>query len=136
MTDATTGVAPPKKRSLFKRPAWQDTSKDDDADIFSHSNEFSDIVADEARRRAQQKQQEDEERKKKKKQEQARHARKQATSRESKRRRTSGHTEEPSASTVGSDDKEGDKLVPAGRASSRAYARPPELAVLTLMTSS
>lgn len=118
MTDATTTVAPPKKRSLFKRPAFQDTPKDDEADIFSHSNEFSDIVADEARRRAQAKQQED---KKKKEREQARQARKHTAPRESKRRRTSDHAEEPVVSTAGSDDKESAKVAPAGRASSRAY---------------
>ncbi|EOA80776.1 uncharacterized protein SETTUDRAFT_181954, partial [Exserohilum turcica Et28A] len=82
MTEATpTGAAPPKKRSLFKRPAWQDSPKNEDADIFSHSNEFSDIVAEQARRR--------EEEKKKK-----RHG-------DRKRRRTSDHGEEPSSTTSG-----------------------------------
>ncbi|XP_014552286.1 hypothetical protein COCVIDRAFT_41534 [Bipolaris victoriae FI3] len=78
MTQATPSAAPPKKRSLFKRPAWQDSPKDDDADIFSHSNEFADIIADEARRRAEEK-----------KQEETRRARKHSQPRDSKRRRTS-----------------------------------------------
>ncbi|KAJ5064710.1 ubiquitin-2 like Rad60 SUMO-like-domain-containing protein [Bipolaris maydis] len=78
MTQATPSAAPPKKRSLFKRPAWQDSPKDDDADIFSHSNEFADIIADEARRRAEEK-----------KQEETRRTRKHSQPRDSKRRRTS-----------------------------------------------
>ncbi|EUC45773.1 hypothetical protein COCMIDRAFT_94669 [Bipolaris oryzae ATCC 44560] len=78
MTQATQSAAPPKKRSLFKRPAWQDSPKDDDADIFSHSNEFADIIADEARRRAEEK-----------KQDETRRARKHSQPRDSKRRRTS-----------------------------------------------
>ena len=50
MTDATTGAPAPKKRSLFKRAAWQDAAKKEDEDMFSHSNEFKDIVAEENRR--------------------------------------------------------------------------------------
>ena len=51
MTDATTGAPAPKKRSLFKRAAWQDAAKKEDEDMFSHSNEFKDIVAEENRRK-------------------------------------------------------------------------------------
>lgn len=51
MTDATSGAPPPKKRSLFKRAAWQDAAKQENEDIFSHSNEFGNIVAEENRRK-------------------------------------------------------------------------------------
>ena len=51
MTDATSGAPAPKKRSLFKRAAWQDAAKQENEDIFSHSNEFSNIVAEENRRK-------------------------------------------------------------------------------------
>lgn len=51
MTDATTGAPAPKKRSLFKRAAWQDAAKKENEDMFSHSNEFKDIVAEENRRK-------------------------------------------------------------------------------------
>ena len=55
MMDASTGAAPPKKRSLFKRAAWQDAAKKEDEDIFSHANEFKDIVAEENRRKEEEK---------------------------------------------------------------------------------
>ncbi|KAF1929768.1 uncharacterized protein M421DRAFT_60224 [Didymella exigua CBS 183.55] len=51
MTDATSGAPAPKKRSLFKRAAWQDAGKKENEDIFSHSNEFSNIVAEENRQK-------------------------------------------------------------------------------------
>ncbi|OSS54902.1 hypothetical protein B5807_01511 [Epicoccum nigrum] len=51
MTDATTGAPAPKKRSLFKRAAWQDAAKKENEDMFSHSNEFKDIIAEENRRK-------------------------------------------------------------------------------------
>lgn len=35
---------------MFKRAAWQDAAKEE-GDIFSHSNEFNDIVAEEKRRK-------------------------------------------------------------------------------------
>jgi hypothetical protein len=53
MTDTTTSVALPKKRSLFKRAAWQDAPKKENEDIFSHSNEFPDIVAAQTKRKAE-----------------------------------------------------------------------------------
>ena len=55
MTDATTGAPAPKKRSLFKRAAWQDAAKRENEDIFSHSSEFKDIVAEENRRKEEKK---------------------------------------------------------------------------------
>jgi hypothetical protein len=94
MTETTASAAPAKKRSLFKRPAWQDAPKDEEADIFSHSNEFADIVAQEAKRRAQEK-----------KQEEARRARKHSEPRDSKRRRTSSHSEQVPSPTSGAGDK-------------------------------
>lgn len=51
MTDATSGAPAPKKRSLFKRAAWQDAAKKENEDIFSHSNEFNNIVAEENKRK-------------------------------------------------------------------------------------
>ncbi|KAJ4344725.1 uncharacterized protein N0V89_012469 [Didymosphaeria variabile] len=57
MTDSTNGAAaPPKKRSFgFKKAAWQTAPKNDAQDLFSHSNEFQDIVAEEEKRRTEQK---------------------------------------------------------------------------------
>jgi hypothetical protein len=56
MTDTTTSVAPPpKKRSLFKRAAWQDAPKKDNEDIFSHSNEFPDMMAAQNKRKSAEK---------------------------------------------------------------------------------
>ncbi len=74
MTETTEGAPAPKKRSFFKRAAWQDAKPSDGEDMFSHSNEFKDIVAEENRRRREQ----EEER-------QRRHAQ----SREKKRRKVS-----------------------------------------------
>ncbi|KAL1595747.1 hypothetical protein SLS60_009436 [Paraconiothyrium brasiliense] len=57
MTDPTNGAAaPPKKRSFgFKKAAWQTAPKNDAQDLFSHSNEFQDIIAEEEKRRNEQK---------------------------------------------------------------------------------
>ncbi|KAI4935453.1 uncharacterized protein J4E92_002742 [Alternaria infectoria] len=84
MTDTPASVAPPKKRSLFKRAAWQDAPKKDGEDMFSHSNEFNDIVAEQARIRAEEK-----------KQAEAARKRKHSEPRDQKRRRISNDTEEP-----------------------------------------
>lgn len=70
MTDATDGAtaAPPKKRSFFKKAAWQTKPKPEggiEQDIFSHSNEFKDIVAEETKRKREQKRLKDEEKKRK-----------------------------------------------------------------------
>jgi hypothetical protein len=53
MTDTTPGAPAPKKRSLFKRAAWQDKPKAENEDIFSHSNEFTNIVAEQTRLKAE-----------------------------------------------------------------------------------
>jgi hypothetical protein len=53
MTDTTPGAPAPKKRSLFKRAAWQDKPKAENDDIFSHSNEFNNIVAEQTRLQAE-----------------------------------------------------------------------------------
>ncbi|CBX90454.1 hypothetical protein IAQ61_001959 [Plenodomus lingam] len=56
----------PKKRSLFKRAAWQDAPKKEDEDMFSHSNEFKDIVAEQDRLREEDKRREETEAKQRK----------------------------------------------------------------------
>jgi hypothetical protein len=49
MADAT-AAPPPKKRSFFKRAGWQDAPATEGDDLFSHSNKFTDIVAEEQKR--------------------------------------------------------------------------------------
>jgi hypothetical protein len=63
MTDTPAGAPAPKKRSFFKRAAWQDAAKKDSEDIFSHSNEFNDLVAAQNRRKAEERQKAEEQRK-------------------------------------------------------------------------
>ncbi|OAL06888.1 hypothetical protein IQ06DRAFT_311980 [Phaeosphaeriaceae sp. SRC1lsM3a] len=53
MTDSTPSAPAPKKRSLFKRSAWQDTPKKEDEDMFSHASQFKDIVAEQTRMQAE-----------------------------------------------------------------------------------
>ena len=106
MTETTTSAAPPKKRILFKRPAVQAAAKNEEADIFSHSNEFSDIVALEEKRRAEAK-----------KQAEASRARKHSEPRDRKRRRISNDNEESLPHKSGSD-----KKAQASRTSSKACA--------------
>ncbi|KAF2441015.1 hypothetical protein P171DRAFT_434710 [Karstenula rhodostoma CBS 690.94] len=57
MTDSTNGAAaPPKRRAFgFKKAAWQTAPKKDEQDMFSHSNEFQDIVAEQAKRKEEKK---------------------------------------------------------------------------------
>ncbi|KAF1942700.1 hypothetical protein EJ02DRAFT_421887 [Clathrospora elynae] len=81
MTD-TNASAPAPKRRIFKRAQWQDAPKQEGHDMFSHSNEFKDVVAEENRRR-------DEDRRK----EEAARQRKQSEPRERKRRRVSNDDE-------------------------------------------
>lgn len=50
MSDTTGGLPTRKKRSLFKRAAWQDADTKDGQDMFSHANEFKDIVAQQQKR--------------------------------------------------------------------------------------
>jgi hypothetical protein len=64
MSDTTQGAPAPKKRSLFKRAAWQDSPKTDE-DIFSHSKDFKYIVAEQHRVEAEKKKKAEEERKRK-----------------------------------------------------------------------
>ncbi|KAL6706855.1 hypothetical protein ACN47E_004998 [Coniothyrium glycines] len=95
MTETTeTAPAPaPKKRSFFKRAAWQDSAKKDGDDIFSHSNEFQDIVAEQTRRREEERQKEKEKEKERERDEQSRQQ-KQAGKPERKRRRVSTENDE------------------------------------------
>lgn len=57
MTEPTPSAAAPKRRTLFKRPAWQDKPQNDQTDIFRHANEFSDMVAEQTRRREEERKQ-------------------------------------------------------------------------------
>ncbi|KAF2031756.1 hypothetical protein EK21DRAFT_62513 [Setomelanomma holmii] len=49
MTDSAEGPPAPKKRSFFKRAAWQDAPKNEGDDMFSHANDFQKIVAEQHR---------------------------------------------------------------------------------------
>ncbi|KAF2854791.1 hypothetical protein T440DRAFT_464930 [Plenodomus tracheiphilus IPT5] len=66
MSEPTTAAPVPKKRSLFKRAAWQDAAKKENEDIFSHASEFKDIVAEQNRRRDEAKKAEEAEAKQRK----------------------------------------------------------------------
>ncbi|KAF2013658.1 hypothetical protein BU24DRAFT_464417 [Aaosphaeria arxii CBS 175.79] len=97
MTDETTGgsAPPPKKRSFFKKAAWQTKPKTDgekEKDMFSHSSEYAEILADEASRKKErrEKQRREEEEKKKLKAEEER-----------RRKRRKVSTEEPLSPEVG-----------------------------------
>lgn len=109
MTDTSEGApAPvPKKRSLFKRAAWQDEPKKEgkDEDIFSHANEFNSIVAEQNRREAEKRKKAVEERK-----------RKHSGPTERKRRRISSDHDEPISLRSGSG-----SAARATRTSSKAY---------------
>ncbi|KAF1845809.1 uncharacterized protein K460DRAFT_417004 [Cucurbitaria berberidis CBS 394.84] len=91
MADTTQDVPAPKKRSFFKRAAWQDAAKKEGEDMFSHANEFKDMVAEQDRHR------EEVERKA----ESERHH-KQAGQRQGKRRKVSLESEESIVSGSGS----------------------------------
>lgn len=91
MTDANPGSeAPPKKKSLFKKSAWQRKQEQAQAggeaerDMFSHSNDFKDIVAEETKRKLEERRKLEEARKHKADQE-----------RERKRRKVSTELDEP-----------------------------------------
>jgi hypothetical protein len=64
MTETTHDAPAPKKRSLFKRAAWQDSPKTDE-DIFSHSKDFKYIVAEQTKLEVERKKKAEEERKQK-----------------------------------------------------------------------
>ncbi|OAL53163.1 hypothetical protein IQ07DRAFT_585105 [Pyrenochaeta sp. DS3sAY3a] len=83
MADDAPPVPAPKKRSLFKRAAWQDAATDETGDMFSHANEFQDIVAEQARRRQEEEQAAERERQ-----------RRQEARREKKRRKVSTEAHE------------------------------------------
>lgn len=83
MADDAPHVPAPKKRSLFKRAAWQDAAKDETGDMFSHANEFQDIVAEQAKRRQEEEQAAEKERQ-----------RRQEARREKKRRKVSTEAHE------------------------------------------
>lgn len=90
-TDNTEPSAPPpKKRSFFKKAAWQ-TAVKPEGDIFSHSNEYKDIVAEEAKRRKEEKEKSEAGRKREEEEE-----------RERKRRRFSDEAAEIRVSGSGS----------------------------------
>ena len=93
MTDATTGALAPKKRSLFKRAAWQDAAKKEGGDIFSHSNEFSDIVAEEKKRKEEEKRKHEEAKRKAEEEQKRELVEKQE--KKGKRRKVSNDYDEP-----------------------------------------
>lgn len=100
MTDATAGAPPPKKRSLFKRAAWQDAAKNEGEDIFSHSNEFKDIVAEENRRKEQEKK--DQAEAKRKAEAEEKRERAERHEKKGKRRKVSSDYDEPALHRSGS----------------------------------
>jgi CRISPR/Cas system CSM-associated protein Csm4 (group 5 of RAMP superfamily) len=105
MTDTTESASAPKKRSFFKRAAWQDAPKKEGQDIFSHSNEFKDIVAEQNKRIEEEKRKEEEAKQRRK----AEHA-------GNKRRRISTENDEPNNTT-----NEASSGARATRTSSKAY---------------
>lgn len=95
MTEATTDAPAPRKRSLFKRAAWQDAAKKEGEDMFSHSNEFKDIVAEESRQREEDKRKHAEAKRKAEEEEKLEHARKRDKDKRDKRRKVSAEFDEP-----------------------------------------
>jgi hypothetical protein len=93
MTDATSGAPAPKKRTLFKRAAWQDAAKKENEDIFSHSNEFSNIIAEESRRKEEAKRKHAEAKRKAEEEQRREQAEKQ--DKKGKRRKVSTDYDEP-----------------------------------------
>ncbi|KAH6612528.1 ubiquitin-2 like Rad60 SUMO-like-domain-containing protein [Boeremia exigua] len=102
MTDATIGAPAPKKRSLFKRAAWQDAAKKENEDIFSHSNEFKDIIAEENRTKEEEKRKQAEAKRKAEAEERREQAEKQ--DKKGKRRKVSIDHDEPQLLRSGSSD--------------------------------
>lgn len=105
MTDTTQGASAPKKRPLFKRAAWQDAAKTEGEDMFSHANEFKDLVVEQARCKDEEEQKAERERR-----------RRQIEQRERKRRKVSPLNEEPIVPKSGSGSR------PRKRTGSKAYA--------------
>jgi hypothetical protein len=91
MTDTTEGAPAPKKRSLFKRAAWQDAPKKEEEDMFSHSSEFKNIIAEQSKREEEKRRKATEERR-----------RRQDGQVDRKRRKVSGDHDEPALPRSGS----------------------------------
>lgn len=108
MTDTTAGAPVPKKRSFFKRAAWQDAPKEPDDDIFSHKKDFKHMVAEQNKR-------EEEERQKKAEQERKR---KQDEQHDRKRRKVSSESSVPRSGSGSS--------ARTSRTSNKAYEPCPE----------
>ncbi|KAF2003465.1 hypothetical protein P154DRAFT_520076 [Amniculicola lignicola CBS 123094] len=83
--------APPKKRSFFKKAAWQKVKGEGEKekDIFSHSSEFKDVIAEEARRIQKEKEQELARKEKERLRKEERRKAKEEEEQESKRRKVS-----------------------------------------------
>ncbi|KAH7402109.1 ubiquitin-2 like Rad60 SUMO-like-domain-containing protein [Phaeosphaeria sp. MPI-PUGE-AT-0046c] len=107
MTDSTPSAPAPKKRSLFKRSAWQDTPKTEE-DMFSHASQFEDIVADQTKIQAEKRAQADAAKKQKRA----------AGPADRKRRKTSSSDHEEITMLGGSPSR-------ADRANSKARSRTP-----------
>ncbi|KAF2134015.1 hypothetical protein P153DRAFT_363034 [Dothidotthia symphoricarpi CBS 119687] len=107
MTGPTADAPAPKKRSFFKRAAWMDAEKKEGDDMFSHANEFTDIVAEQTKREDEKKKKAEDE-KKRKLQEQ----------REKKRRKVTTEHDAPSLSESASR-----SSTRARRAGSKALSR-------------
>jgi hypothetical protein len=106
MTDSVAGAAPaPKKKKFaFKKAAWQTAPKSEEkaVDLFSHSNEFRDIVADQAQRKDEERRKKaDEERRRKADEERGRKRRKISTE-EPENPPRSGSASSPRASRLNS----------------------------------
>lgn len=89
---------------MFKRAAWQDAAKKEGEDIFSHSSEFKDIVAEENRRKEQAKQEQAEAKRKAEEEQKLEQAGKQ---KKGKRRKVSDDYDEPMLLRSGSGDSGG-----------------------------
>ncbi|KAJ4342797.1 hypothetical protein N0V95_006854 [Ascochyta clinopodiicola] len=126
MTEATSGAPAPKKRSLFKRAAWQDAAKKESEDIFSHSNEFKDIVAEENRQKEEVKRKQVEA--KRKAEEQQKREQAETQEKKGKRRRVSTDYDEPIVPQSGSEDS-GRVTRSEGRARSRTSLSPTASAI-------
>jgi hypothetical protein len=109
-TDATHTATAPKKRSLFKRAAWQDAPKSEGDDIFSHSKDFQSIVAQQSQAQDEKRRRAAEER-----------AQKHAAPTERKRRKLSSEHDEPAL--PGS--RSGSSARPGRTGSSKGYRHSP-----------
>ncbi|KAF2185121.1 hypothetical protein K469DRAFT_632940 [Zopfia rhizophila CBS 207.26] len=72
-------AAPPKKRSFFKKSSWQSQVKGEgerEKDIFSHSSDYRDIIAEQARRKKEAQARKEEEKRRKENEERERKRRK------------------------------------------------------------